>query len=92
MVKGSPAGCEQSGLAGIRDAHQAYVCHQLQLQIQPPLIPRLTLLGKGWRGHARCLEVLVAPSARPTAGHQQSFPVCVQLSRPYTFAVSYNSA
>ena len=61
---------DQGALAGIGEAHQRHVGHELELEVVPALFARLTLLGERRGPAAVGQEPGVAPAAlAPPAGH-----------------------
>ena len=71
---------EKGALAGIRHSDNAHVCHQLQLQVQPKLGARLTMLRQGRGVVAPRLEAGVAAAATCTRQEQCPLAWCAVLS------------
>ena len=61
---------DQRALAGVREADQRHVRHQLELEVVPALLPHLSLLGEAGRPAAVVQEAGVPPTA-PPAGRRQ---------------------
>ena len=68
---GGRHGRDQGGLAGVGEADQRHVGHQLELHVQPELLALLALLGEGRGAAAVGEEARVAPAALAALGHQE---------------------
>jgi hypothetical protein len=62
-------GADEGALAGVGEADQRDVGHELQLELQPALLPVLALLGEA-RGPAAVGQELGVPPAAPPAGRR----------------------
>ena len=73
---------QQRRLPRVRQPHQPDVRHQLQLQPQPRMLPRLPLLRRPRRLVHRTLEVRVPVSPRTAPGRHDLLPVRPQIGQP----------
>ena len=70
---------DERALAGVREADQRDVGHQLELQAQPALLARLALLGEAGRPPLVAEELGVAPPAPPAGRGQEPVAVAAQV-------------
>jgi len=77
-ASGADAG-QESGLAGVRLAHQAHVGNEFQFQSHVPLFTGLAALRKVGRLARRGLEGSVAAPTAPTLGHDDGLSLAGQI-------------
>ena len=74
---------DQRALAGVGEADQRDVCHQLQLELEPALLAVLALLGEARRPPPVVEELGVAAPASPAGGGEEAIAVVEQLGQHF---------
>ena len=83
---------DQRRLPDVRQPDQRHVGHQLQLESQPALLPRLALLGEGRGPPPVRQEAGVAPPAPPAPGGQPAVARPTQVGQHLAVAVLHDGA
>jgi hypothetical protein len=77
---------DQGALAGVREADQGHVGHQLQFQLQPALLAALGLFGERWCSPAVAEEAGVTPAAPASRRRQPGVAGAHQVGDDLTVA------
>ena len=85
-------GGDQGGLAGVGEAHQGHVGHELELHVEPALLALLALLGEGRGPAAVGEEAGIAPPALAALGDQEAVAVTGQVALHGPLAVAHHGA
>ena len=72
---------DEGGLADVGEPHQGHVGHQLELDVEPPLLAPLALLGEGRRPAGVGEEPGVAPAPPAALGGQPPVPRARQVAQ-----------
>ena len=83
---------DQGRLAGVGEADQGHVGHELELHVQPELLALLGLLGEGRGTAAVGEEARVAPPALAALGHHEAGTFRVEVADHRAAAVAHDRA
>ncbi len=81
---------DQRRLAGVGETDQRHVGHQLELHVQPELLPLLALLGEGRGAPAVGEKARVAPAALAALGHHGARAVLVEVADHRATAIPHD--
>ena len=83
---------DQRRLAGVGEADQRHVGHELELHVQPELLALLGLLGEGGGAAAVGEEARIAPAALAALGHHEAGALDVEVAHHGAAALTHDRA